>query len=111
MTYDTAGDLPKPSLTSAARHRRVMSLKFTPPLDWRSTLTCLSPRAIPESRSDVVFDYDERTSAEDLFPVLQSLSGSASTPHNPLPMAPGEWNGNHNDQSFLMVGGIALLCI
>jgi hypothetical protein len=34
----------------------------------------------PESLSDVVFDYDQRTSAEDLVPVLQSLSGSASTP-------------------------------
>jgi hypothetical protein len=40
-----------------------MRLKFSPPLDWRSTLTYLSPRAIPESRSDVVFDYDQRTSA------------------------------------------------
>jgi hypothetical protein len=56
-----------------------MRLKFTPPLDWRSTLTYLSPRAI---RSDVVFDYDQRTSAEDLVSVLQSLSGSASTPHD-----------------------------
>jgi hypothetical protein len=27
---------------------------------------------------------------EDLLPVLQSLSGSASTPHDPHPMAPGE---------------------
>src|SRR6516164_6192696 len=35
--------------------------------------------------------------------VLQCLSGSASTPHDPLPMAPGEWNGNHNDRAFLMV--------
>ena len=81
-----------------------MRLKFTPPLDWRSTLTYLSPRAIPESRSDVVFDYDQRTSAEDLVPVLQSRGGSASTPHDPHPMAPGEWNGNHNDRAFPMVG-------
>jgi hypothetical protein len=36
--------------------------------------------------------------------VLQSLSGSASTPHDPLPMVPGEWNGNHNDRAFPMVG-------
>jgi hypothetical protein len=79
-----------------------MRLKFTPPLDWRSTLTYLSPRAIPGV--DVVFDYDQRTSAEDLVPVLQSLSGSASTPHDPLPMAPGEWNGNHNNRAFPIVG-------
>jgi DNA-binding transcriptional LysR family regulator len=51
-----------------------------------------------------ISDYDQRTSAEDLVPVLQSLSGSASTPHDPLPMEPGEWNGNHNDRAFLMVG-------
>src|SRR5215467_10288855 len=59
----------------------------------------------PRSRgADVVFDYDQRTSAEDLVPVLQSLSSSASTPHDPHPMAPGEWNGNHNDRAFPMVG-------
>lgn len=28
---------------------------------------------------------------EDLVPVLQSLSGSALTPHDPHPMAPGEF--------------------
>jgi hypothetical protein len=28
---------------------------------------------------------------EDLIPVLQSPSGSASTPHDPRPMAPGEF--------------------
>jgi hypothetical protein len=39
---------------------------------WWSTLTCLSPRAIPESLSDVIFDYHQRTSAEDLVPVLQA---------------------------------------
>jgi hypothetical protein len=36
--------------------------------------------------------------------VLQSLSGSASTPYDPLPMVTGEWNGNHNDRAFPMVG-------
>ncbi|SDR63648.1 hypothetical protein SAMN05519103_08869 [Rhizobiales bacterium GAS113] len=29
---------------------------------------------------------------------------SASTPRDPHPMAPGEWNGNHNDRAFPMVG-------
>jgi hypothetical protein len=52
-------------------------------------LAYLSPPAIPESRSDAVSDYDQRTSAEDLVLVLQSLSGSAPTLHHP--MAPGEW--------------------
>src|SRR6516164_2516255 len=36
--------------------------------------------------------------------VLQSLRNPASTPHDPLPMVPGEWNGNHNDRAFPMVG-------
>src|SRR5215831_16218268 len=37
--------------------------------------------------------------------VLQNLSHSASMPHDrPHPMAPGEWNGNHNDRAFPMVG-------
>jgi len=89
------------SLASAARYLRVTRLKFTPPLDLRSTLTCLSPRAIFGVAERLVLDY---TSAEDLVPVLRGLSGSASMPHDPLLMAPGEWNGNHNDRIFLMVG-------
>jgi len=36
--------------------------------------------------------------------VLQILRNPASTPHDPLPMVPGEWNGNHNDRAFPMVG-------
>jgi hypothetical protein len=43
--------------------------------------------------------------------VLRSLSGSASTPRDPHPMAPGEWNGNHNDRAFLMVGVPAYLSL
>ena len=58
---------------------------------------------------NVVFDYDQHTSAEDLDPEPQSPRGSTSTPHDPHPMAPGEWNGNHNDPAFLMVGVPAYL--
>jgi hypothetical protein len=43
--------------------------------------------------------------------VLQSLSGSASTPHDPHPMAPREWNGNHNDRAFQMVGAPTYLSV
>ena len=40
------GDLPKPSLTDSRtlKHRRVVRLKFTPPLDWRSTLNAALTR-------------------------------------------------------------------
>ena len=66
-----------------------MQLKFTPPSDGGGRSRTFRRAPFPEPRSDVVFDYDQRTSAEDLVPVLQSLSGSASTPHYPLPMASG----------------------
>jgi hypothetical protein len=46
------------------KHRRLVRLKFTPLLDWRSTLNAAQTRF-------------HRT---------------------------GEWNGNHNDWAFLMVG-------
>jgi hypothetical protein len=34
----------------------------------------------------------------------KGTSGNSSTPNGLLPMAPGEWNGNHNDRAFPMVG-------
>lgn len=46
------------------KHSRVVRLKFISPLDWRLTLTYLC-RAIAEARSDVVFDYNQRTSAQE----------------------------------------------
>jgi hypothetical protein len=53
------------------KHRRDVCLKFTSPLDWRSTLDATQPAS----------------------------------------MAPGEWNGNHNDRAFPMVGVLAYLCV
>ena len=53
---------------------------------------------------NVVFDYDQHLSAEDLVPVPQSPSASTSTPHDPHPMAPGEWNGNNSDWAFPIFG-------
>ena len=104
MTYDSARAifpiLPLPPEPDTAVLRGASSVH--PRAGGRRSRTFR--RAILESRSDVVFDYDQRTSAEDLVPVLPSLSGSASTPHDPHPMAPGEWNGNHNDRAFPMVG-------
>jgi hypothetical protein len=62
------------------------------------------PKIARPALQNVVFDYDQHTSAEDLVPVPQSPRGSTSTPHDPHPMAPGEWNGNNNDWAFPIFG-------
>src|SRR5579871_5387528 len=58
---------------------------------WRATLFRLHWIACPKiarpALRNVVFDYNQHTSAEDLVPVPQSPSGSTSTSHDPHLMA------------------------
>src|SRR5215831_14260136 len=80
------------SIRASGRHL-LCATSFT--LHW---IVC--PKIARPALRNVVFDYDQHTSAEDLVLVPQSPSGSTSTPHDPHPMAPGEWNGNNNDWAF-----------